>query len=472
MFSRRFQLSDQLSFAELSGDHNPLHVDPLAARRLLAGEPVVHGVHLLLVTLAGWLAEHSVPPAITLRTLVAKFRRPAVIGRVVEFHVHDAEPGRVSARLRSEGNLLATIDFTWEPATLQEFPSRSRPSRGDCRHRPVGKLAGATGSLDLLTESSLVERTLPGLVRRVPEPQLAQLIATSRLVGMECPGLNSIYGELHADFAPASGAADRLEYAVTEYNDRYHTVTMSIRSAGLSGRIHAFVRPEPVAQPGSAELRSRVAPTAFAGQRALVIGGSRGIGEVTAKLLALGGADVRLTFSRGREDAAAVVADIVAAGCRADAFAYDVLRPDDTLRRELGTTWPPTHLYYFATPPLVAGSIGTFSHERFLAFSQFYVTGFADAVYAVRGFSPELRGVFYPSTVALDGPPGSMAEYAAAKAAGEALCDYFRKHIRGIAFYKTRLPRISTDLTATVLPVKTEDVVDAMLDRLGGFLRG
>ena len=54
---RRFQAADQDAFAHLSGDHNPLHVDPVAARRLIFGGPVVHGIHLLL-----WALDAFVRP--------------------------------------------------------------------------------------------------------------------------------------------------------------------------------------------------------------------------------------------------------------------------------------------------------------------------------------------------------------------------------------------------------------------------
>jgi hypothetical protein len=39
---RRFTLDDQVAFAHLSGDFNPIHVDPIAGRRHMFGEPVVH----------------------------------------------------------------------------------------------------------------------------------------------------------------------------------------------------------------------------------------------------------------------------------------------------------------------------------------------------------------------------------------------------------------------------------------------
>src|ERR1700724_4741424 len=45
---RDFVAVDQEHFAAVCGDRNPIHMDPVAARRTLVGFPVVHGVHALL----------------------------------------------------------------------------------------------------------------------------------------------------------------------------------------------------------------------------------------------------------------------------------------------------------------------------------------------------------------------------------------------------------------------------------------
>ena len=61
---RIFTEQDQLSFASLSGDFNPLHVNTISARRQFSGGLVVHGIHLLLWALNTWSTRCSVPLAI------------------------------------------------------------------------------------------------------------------------------------------------------------------------------------------------------------------------------------------------------------------------------------------------------------------------------------------------------------------------------------------------------------------------
>lgn len=71
----------------------------------------------------------------------------------------------------------------------------------------------------------------------------------------------------------------------------------------------------------------------LAGRRALVTGGSRGIGAATARLLARCGADVALTYRTRRAEAEAVAKDITALGRRAS-----VHRVELSTRRNVDAT--------------------------------------------------------------------------------------------------------------------------------------
>jgi NAD(P)-dependent dehydrogenase (short-subunit alcohol dehydrogenase family) len=68
--------------------------------------------------------------------------------------------------------------------------------------------------------------------------------------------------------------------------------------------------------------------TNLTGKTALVTGASRGIGRASALALAKAGAQVLVHYGRGAKEAEAVVAEIRAAGCRADAVAVDLAAPD------------------------------------------------------------------------------------------------------------------------------------------------
>lgn len=70
----------------------------------------------------------------------------------------------------------------------------------------------------------------------------------------------------------------------------------------------------------------------LARKRALVTGGSRGIGAAIARRLAAEGADVALTYERSAEKAAAVVSEIEALGRKGFAIAADSADPDAVKR--------------------------------------------------------------------------------------------------------------------------------------------
>lgn len=62
----------------------------------------------------------------------------------------------------------------------------------------------------------------------------------------------------------------------------------------------------------------------FGGRTAIVTGGSRGIGRAIAKELSSRGANIAFTFTRNREMADALVAEIQSSGARVKAFQADV----------------------------------------------------------------------------------------------------------------------------------------------------
>ena len=111
---------------------------------------------------------------------------------------------------------------------------------------------------------------------------------------MKCPGLNSIFSRIKLDFNSNSSVSDQglLHYAEMHKDARVGILKLSVEAQGMNGFLDTFFRPPPVIQPSYQDVCANVTKNIFSSQRALVIGGSRGVGEITAKILAAGGADV------------------------------------------------------------------------------------------------------------------------------------------------------------------------------------
>ncbi|MGH9641326.1 MAG: SDR family NAD(P)-dependent oxidoreductase, partial [Terriglobales bacterium] len=277
---------------------------------------------------------------------------------------------------------------------------------------------------------------------------------------MIVPGLHSIYAGLQVRIVAATDR-NELAFEVASVDSRIHRVVLQIDGGGLSGSIESFSRPPPVAQPPTSAIAALVSSHEFDGTVALVVGASRGLGEVTAKIIAAGGGRVIATYSTGERDIALVAEDIRRFGGRCEVIAYDVRKDAD--HQLQGLSEPPTHCYYFATPPIMRRKAQIFARDRFEEFSAFYLDGFERLVEAALRLRPAGISVFYPSTIAVQDRWAKMTEYAMSKAAGEILCADISRYRPGIRILTHRIPRVSTDQTASFVPMETSDALSVML---------
>jgi acyl dehydratase/NAD(P)-dependent dehydrogenase (short-subunit alcohol dehydrogenase family) len=459
--SRTFSMEDQLWFAELSGDWNPMHVDAVAARRTIYGDVVVHGVHVLVWSLDRLLSMRAKRGVLThLRT---DFRKQVHLGDDIQCEVTQLDGDRFALSVAGNRGVVALV--TGSIISGESGTEISVPASGDrmaCRDASSDELMDSRGALPLHLNSDALASAFPHLAKWLPAVQVAEIVATTRLVGMECPGLHSVYSS-HEFRAHREGGAATLSYQITKADSRFSLLQLSVRGPTLEGSIGAFVRPKPVAQPSIAVVSGMVTPGEFRGERAIVVGGSRGLGEITAKVIAAGGGDVRISYHRGRSDATKLTEEIGAAGGSSDSFAYDVTDPDDSRLRRLASEWLPTQLYYFATPLISLERGPLFSPEKFERYCRFYLDGFARAVEALLPGHAKPLAIFYPSTVFLDEFHRYSTEYCAAKAAGELVCQHLQKSQPGVCVHAPRLPRMKTDSTSSLIPVRAADALEVML---------
>jgi hypothetical protein len=461
-----FTTADQNIFADLSGDYNPVHIDPVAARRMIFGGQVVHGIHQVIWMLDNWLENSN--ESICLESLSVSFKKPLMVGDTADIEFKE-DGNNVTAKIFCKKSLVTDVSFCWEIDTSVGSTdlAESVDISNESINNSVDDIENCSGSLKLFFNHDISTLLFKNITDNLSTLQAAQLLSTTRLVGMVCPGLNSIFSTLGLTFDNNSHTENSLRYSTDNVNKRFRQAEISLESINMNGNIKAFIRPSPQLQVSASVLKSAVGHNDYSDQKALIIGGSRGLGEVCAKILAAGGADVVITYYKGGSDADEVINDINSSGGKAKCIQFNILEENLSSFNDYFENWQPTHIYYLASPYIGVGNKGRFSDEIFKYFCNYYVSGFNRLIEFFDNSS--LKAVFYPSTVFIEDTPANMGEYAAAKQAGESLCSYLAKIHPAINFYTPRLPKMSTDQTLSILPVKNDDPKEVMLESIRKF---
>jgi hypothetical protein len=279
---------------------------------------------------------------------------------------------------------------------------------------------------------------------------------------MVCPGLHSMFSSVTLMLDESVADVRKLTFLVKKYDKRSRLVVVDFVGA-IRGELRAFVRPPPQAQPSMHDIAARVEPGEFSGTTSLVLGGSRGLGETVAKILAAGGANVIISHASGASDAHRVAKEINAAGLGQCSTVGLDLTADSFARLAIDVASLRT-VYYFATPRIYRKKARHFDALVFREFVRFYIERFEElCTWLDKGAHGHGIKVFLPSTVFVGDRPRGMTEYAMAKAAAEVLATDLNRSLQDVRVEFSRLPRMSTDQTASILTVGTEPVLDVML---------
>ncbi len=458
--TREFSVADLLWFAEASGDWNPIHVDDVQARRTIAGNIVVHGMFSLL-----WALESHVKAggAVPLR-IQAFFRQPVHPGERLELHRSLVE-GETRLAIVNRKTECASFLLYGIGAGLRSALPAGRPAQTMAEVKRLHEIKGSSGTLEISADAADIRHEFPALANALGNLPVATILSCSRLVGMTCPGLHSLFTGLDLTFADHPEPV--LKWQVNHIVSSLAPLSIGISGGGATGHISAFIRPAPVRQAGMAELAGTMSSPEFSGKRALIIGGSRGLGELTAKLLASAGCDVLLSYRTGREDAEIIAAEIDAAGGTCRCFQFDISHPEALLPHI--ENWQPDLLFFHATPNIAKQPSGQFDHPLYQTFLDTYVTAYESLVIQLMARKPASLWALYPSTLFAETAPDGFAEYAAAKKQGERLCDSL--HTRFPQFHARieRFPRLATDQTSALIPQKTEPAIQVLTGALNGL---
>jgi hypothetical protein len=446
--SRSFKLLDQNFFAKFSGDFNPIHVNPNIARRTISGQCVVHGIHGLMWALESLLSKTNIAPS----AINVKFLKPIFLDEEVNCSY---DPSNNKLEIKKESITLFEIRLKYD--SIVDF-SIFNLSSNVVLNSPIER-----GIYELINlpiqdffyrgDFNLAYLLFPNIIKYYGLESCCEIATISEIVGMQAPGLHSFLLATRINFQRNEFESN---FSIEHVDERFNLIKISINATSLNCKVDAFLRQKPIQGASLISMQRMVDDSEFSNVRALIIGGSRGLGESVAKLIALGGGESLITYSSGYDECLKLSKDISEIGKKCSIAKIKI--PDDLhLLQKLGTF---NQIYYFPTPKIFGKRNAQYDKILYDTFYEIYVVSFKRLVI---NFSNSLTkiSIFYPSSTAVSNPLPELSEYIDAKMAGEKFCKKFDN--KNISIIVSRIPRTKTDQTLSLIETKSENPEDVML---------
>jgi hypothetical protein len=291
----------------------------------------------------------------------------------------------------------------------------------------------------------------PSLFKYYGKIFIAELVSTSEIVGMQTPGLNSLFLSIKGELSKKH--LDSY-YEIVSCDLRFGALKLLVNGAYLKAEIEVLYRPSSKNSPSMHQIYKINKGNEFKNVNALIIGGSRGIGEITAKIITSGGGKVTISYNLGKQDAEKLQQEISNFGGDCSIFQLNIedefCIPDSNFNQ----------IYYFATPKITAENDSTSNEHLKSLYELYYVNAFQNILTQVLEKNM-LVTIFYPSSTFINNPSKKFAKYIDAKVNGELLCKKFID-TKNMKIVYPRLPRLATDQTLGLIPEKFEDSVEVM----------
>ena len=442
---RTFSMQDQLDFASFSGDHNPIHIDEKKSIKTHAGQPIVHGVHLVL-----WALD------------ICKTNLKADSKLDIDFLSQVNLNTEVSAIFDEAKNVITLIGSNEAKYCTIKIKKLSTVSNASISNNEVAFNKNGlkpddleideirTGQMidDLFggSKKNLGRNLFPYLVKNIGLDFVYEIACISSIVGMKIPGNHSLFLNLTLTFI----SSNKNKYiVVNNKHDVLKLLSISYFGINLNAEIKALFRPKPTQVISISCLIEKFDQhISLENKKVLVIGGSRGIGAYVTKLCSIMGASVTFTYNSQNKSAKLIEKEILNNNGKVNCIKMNVL--DDNDLKVLDKKFD--YIYYFATPKILPNTSKGIDKKMADHFYLFYVDTFKKIVKKSSSSNKKTK-FLYPSTTYIDDNKNDFREYISAKLEGERLCKSFNNKVNK-NFFCPRIPPLDTDQNLSILPSK------------------
>ncbi len=436
--SKIFRKKDLLWFSRISGDFNPIHIDEEYSRRIMKGSLVVPGMYLFLWSLNFFIK--SVKSSISYTKI--NFHNTVNVNEKCYLYYHIIDDLHVLS-LKSNNLTVATFTLKLSNNYIINKITNAYPPLSKIKRFKFKELKNLSGKLKtyLCNDKS---KNFYYLKKYKFHSLISNFLAFSRLVGMTVPGLNSLFTGLELHISDIYNKKNII-WNVSRHTNIKSLIYINLKGNGVCGKIFVLYRPELVNQPHIKEIYKRFKLRKVKNNISLIIGGSRGLGEFTSKLLASNGSTVIISYLSGKKDALRVKNEIVNFGGKAYCVEIDIFNLYKSFNKLKKLKLNINQVYYFASPMIRDSRNKKIDQKLLREYDAIYVKPIKNLVKIMINYFSKNFSIFYPSSIYTVKIPFKLKEYAMSKIKAEKEIKILNKHYRKQYIYFSRLPVLLTD---------------------------
>lgn len=445
---KKFDYNDQKNFALLSGDFNPIHLNRIKARKYFTGQIIVHGINVFLYLLEILVEKNFY----FLANYKIKFKKYIKVDE--HFYIYWDNKKKYITAQNKNNEVLCEVRCTERGFFSNNYLVKKENDIWNSI--PLNlvsdyEINNNTFSCIHSGKKTHAKFLYPNLTKLLGANIVFEIAGLSAIIGMRYPGLRSIFLGLNLSFLEKKGNKKKVQLT---NETRFGLVRLQYKGINIQSNLEACFRPQETKLKSYLDLKAKVNHNIdMQNIKVLIVGGSRGIGAVTAIILSIYNCDVTITYYKCKEEAYFIKNEIERNGRSIKIFQLDITKKSSL--EKVSNIY--NQVYYFATPKILKNSSPHFDEKLYYLFHSFYVEGLKNIL--KKCYSKNLLYFMYPSTDFISSNEKGFKEYIKAKLEGEKVCEKFNGLMKGLKINKPRIPQVLTDQTQSLIPKNYSDII-------------
>ena len=272
-----YKQEDQIEFAKISKDYNDIHLEKNVARKLIFGQQIVHGVNILITALK-LLKNYNTK----IRVISCEFKEPVFLYKKITF-------------FKIENNSSTTI-LVKSNKEIKTIISINNDIHNIYKNDSIKFYSSKKNKKFLINRNKfLLPKNYLGLKKFFNIEQIKEILSLSFFIGMIYPGKYSLISGLHINFRKNLIANSNICFSMIKIDQRINKSIIEFQG-NITGNIFAFSYKIPNFK-NIKKLKKKIQPNnLLKNKNSLIIGRSRGLGEITSKILSILGSKIYLTY--------------------------------------------------------------------------------------------------------------------------------------------------------------------------------